>query len=226
MNCLACVVVAGLAASLAFGQAPAAPQPQDSPPFRILRGEVLTWDVGAGGGLFSFLGPDNRIKTCEAEAAAYYMSGERRIDAAHFRRGATIEVVADMRGGRPDECKALTVYLRVAPMNRLMMPVRLPADPARALLDNLWARGNLTYSGVVRHIQPDLIILRVRSGQEQVVLLREDTAYSQSGRPVVARELGEQTRVFVRGGKNLFGQVEAYHIMWGLVPFPPQASGR
>ena len=225
MTRLACFAVAGLAGWLTFGQTRAAP-PQDSPPFRILRGELLTWDVGAGGGLFSFLGPDSRIKTCQAQESTYYMSGERRIEASLLRRGATIEVVADMRNLVRDDCLALTVYLRVPPMQRLMMPARLPADPARALLDNLWGRGNLTFSGVVRRIQEDQIVLRVRTGQDQVLLLRADTAYSESGRPVVARELGEQKRVFVRGGKNLFGQVEAYHIMWGQIPFPPQAPNR
>jgi hypothetical protein len=82
--------------------------------------------------------------------------------------------------------------------------------------------GTLTYAGVVFRISPDRLMLHTRTGGEQAIQLRKDTRYLQNGEIVQAEQLGLNTRVFIRAGKDVYDQVEAYQVIWGTILDPKQ----
>jgi hypothetical protein len=77
-------------------------------------------------------------------------------------------------------------------------------------------RGYLTFSGMVLRADASAMTIRTREG-DRTLLLRGDTRYSENGigledaGPLVNRH------VFVRGGRTLAGEVEAYQVMWGEI---------
>jgi len=59
------------------------------------------------------------------------------------------------------------------------------------------------------------LTLRTRVDGEKLILLRQDTRYIGDGQRVGADGLKRNTRVFVRAGRNLDNDVEAYQVVWG-----------
>jgi len=88
------------------------------------------------------------------------------------------------------------------------------------LIDLLAPRGNLTFSGVIARLAADRLVLHTRLDGEKTILLRDDTRYLDNGTDVDAADLKANTRVFVRAGKNLEDQVEAYQVIWGAILEP------
>jgi hypothetical protein len=77
--------------------------------------------------------------------------------------------------------------------------------------------GNLTYSGVVFRITPDRLVLHTREDSELPLALRKDTRFLCEGEIVESTTLKPNTRVFVRAGKDLYGRVEVYQVIWGKI---------
>jgi hypothetical protein len=69
---------------------------------------------------------------------------------------------------------------------------------------------------VVIRRDPRSLTLRTRDG-EQTLVLRKDTRYLADGAQQDSTALAVNTRVFVRAGRALDGDVEAYQVMWGDV---------
>jgi len=63
-------------------------------------------------------------------------------------------------------------------------------------------------------------VLHTREGGEQSLLLRKDTRYVENGEIVEAGNLKLNMRVFVRAGKDLYDQLEAYQVIWGSILEP------
>ncbi len=88
-----------------------------------------------------------------------------------------------------------------------------------SLLERIPQSGNLTFSGVVSRLNSESLVLRTRAG-EQTLLIRRDTRYVANGDTVEAAQLRPNMRVFVRAGRNLYEQVEAYQVIWGSILDP------
>ena len=59
-------------------------------------------------------------------------------------------------------------------------------------------------------------VLHTREG-DLTLLLRNDTRYLAEGQVVDVAELKPNMRVFVRAGKDLYNEVEAYQVIWGSI---------
>jgi hypothetical protein len=92
---------------------------------------------------------------------------------------------------------------------------RLPAD-------ELFPRGHLTFSGLVSQVNPERLVLRMRGQNETRILIRPDTRFLREGSQVAASALDVNTHVFVRAGKNLQGDIEAFQVIWGRIVNPRQ----
>ena len=92
--------------------------------------------------------------------------------------------------------------------------------PRTSTADLLYPRGNMTFSGVVLRLNPEMIVLHTRKEGEKIIRLRQDTRFLDSGNPASRATLAVNTRVFVRAGRNLDDEVEAYQIIWGEIPGP------
>jgi hypothetical protein len=81
-------------------------------------------------------------------------------------------------------------------------------------------RGTLTYAGVIARLGDGRMVLRTRGGGEAHILLRPDTRYLSGGAIVEHSALSLSTRVFVRAGRNLDDEIEAYQVVWGEILSP------
>ena len=64
------------------------------------------------------------------------------------------------------------------------------------------------------------VVLHTREAGDLSILLRQDTRYLADGQLVDAESLKPNMRVFVRAGKDLYNEVEAYQVIWGKILNP------
>jgi hypothetical protein len=73
---------------------------------------------------------------------------------------------------------------------------------------------------VVFRVTGERLVLHTREGGDQSILLRKDTRFLENGETVEAENLKPNMRVFVKAGKDLYDQVEAYQVIWGSILDP------
>ena len=78
----------------------------------------------------------------------------------------------------------------------------------------------MTFAGVVFRINADVLILRMRTNEHKTIHLRSDTRYLSQGQTLDRGNLEVNTLVFIRAGKNLDDEIEAYQVIWGKVLDP------
>jgi hypothetical protein len=149
--------------------------------------------------------------TCEFDKHTYMERDGQRVFAGALRVGEPVEIITDIRGSA-----CYTRTLRFIPSRARLMTPR----PYRSSIDSIYPRGNITFAGVVRRFNPQMLVLRTRDDAEKIILLRDDTRYLDSGVPVDYSKLAVNTRVFIRGGKNFEDDLEAYQVIWGEIPGP------
>src|SRR5450759_1465515 len=64
------------------------------------------------------------------------------------------------------------------------------------------------------------VVLHTRAAGDLSILLRKDTRYLADGQLVDAESLKPNMRVFVRAGKDLYNEIEAYQVIWGKILTP------
>jgi hypothetical protein len=203
------VLAVGLWAAMA--QTPALVPP-------LVRGVLLERDTDGTAGEFSVRAPDNQVYRYQFDRKTYVERDEQMIDVKRLEPGEGVEVVSDIVPG---------LVLRYARTIHVLPQPKPPRASAAARLralrpapDRTMPLGNLTFSGVVFRVTGERIVLHTREGGEQSLLLRKDTRYVQNGEMVEAADLKPNTRVFVRAGKDLYDQVEAYQVVWGTILDP------
>jgi hypothetical protein len=189
----------------------------------VIRGVLIECDDAGPAGEFSIRTRNtNQVYRFRFDARTYVEREEQRVSMKGLEKGGTIEVVAD-RDGSAALRYARTVHVIEAPR-----PARPAALSGRLRsyrpnpMDLLAPRGNLTYSGVIARLTEDRLVLHTRQEGEKTIMLRLDTRYLEGGTTVEAADLKPNTRVFVRAGKNLEDQVEAYQVIWGEILQPTQ----
>ena len=188
----------------------------------VIRGVLIERDDPGPMGEFSLRAKStNQVYRFRFDSKTYVERKEQRVSMQRLEKGDTIEVVADR-----DESAAVH-YARTVHVIEAPRPPR-PAVLAGRLryrtspMDLLAPRGNLTYSGVIARLTVDRLVLHTRQEGEKTILLRLDTRYLEGGTMVEAADLKPTTRVFVRAGKNLEDQIEAYQVIWGEILQPTQ----
>lgn len=194
----------------------------------VIRGVLIECDAEASSGEFALRAQQtNEVYRFSFDAKTYVEREKLGTSMGRLEKGDLIEVVADR-----DESVAVhyarTVHVIAArpeprqPLGagryrlRRTSPDRAPALP----LDQIFPRGNLTFSGVIARLSAERLVLHTRQEGEKTILLRLDTRYLEGGSPVDAADLKPNTRVFVRAGKNLENQIEAYQVVWGQILQP------
>jgi hypothetical protein len=192
----------------------AAQSPNNSP---ILRGVVLECDQRPAGEL-SIRAADNEVLRYQFDKRTYVERDEQMIEPSRLVPGEKVEIVSDRTAG---------FALRYARTIHVIQPIP-PARPQRVTglpraynprTENV-RTGNLTYSGVVYRVNAEKFILHTREAGDLAILLRNDTRYLADGQVVDVASLKPNMRVFVRAGKDLYNEVEAYQIIWGTILAP------
>lgn len=149
--------------------------------------------------------------TCEFDNHTYMERDGQRVFAGALKTGEPVEIITDIRGSA-----CYTRTLRFIPSQSRLTTIR----PYRSSIDHIFPRGNITFAGIVRRFNAQMLVLRTRSDAEKIILLRDDTRYLDSGVPVDFSKLAINTRVFIRGGKNIENDLEAYQVIWGEIAGP------
>lgn len=193
--------------------------PQENGPAGLLRGELLSWDGATHSGQFVFRTADNHTYSCGYDGKTYFERENQHTTMAGVSKGDRIEVVSDHRQAA-SLCYALTVHVLDAPAKYVVPGLRPRPRPTVAAAEAFPARGGLTVSGAVVRVTPDVLILRMRSGEHRVLHLRPDTKFFTGGETTDSGTLRANTVVFVRARKNLDDEVEAYQVIWGDILRP------
>lgn len=190
-----------------------AAQTYDSP---IVRGVVIECDARPAGEL-SIRTADNHVLRYLFDKRTYAERDQEMIEPAHLAAGEKVEIVSDRASGDPLRYARTIHVVQPTPAPRpLRSRVPRPYDPR---LDTV-RTGTLTYSGVVYRVNAEKFVLHTREAGDLAILLRTDTRYLENGQIVDPASLKPNTRVFVRAGKDLYNEVEAYQIIWGRIMAP------
>jgi hypothetical protein len=206
-----------LAAAAAFAQAP-------PPTAALVRGVLLERDSQAAAGEFSVRLPSNEVLRYRFDGKTYVERDKDLIDVPRLRPGEKVEVLSDAIPGSQLRYARTVHVLEDPPVPRIRGTMstygrRRPTSSYRSLSEFDQPTGNLTFSGVVLHITGDRMVLHTRHG-EQALLLGKDTRFLHDGELVDAGALPRNTRVFVRAGKDLYDQIQAYQVVWGKILDP------
>jgi hypothetical protein len=187
---------------------------QPAPP-GLVHGALLECRAGRESGELSIRAAGNQVFRFRFDDKTYFEREGERVAPNRLEKGDWLEIVADQWPGSPLRY-ARTVHV-------IEQKTRAAADSWRAAgggFDPLFLRGDLTFAGVVERLNGERLVLHTRASGDKIILLRRDTRYLSGGRQVDASELKPNTRVFIRAGKNLDNQVEAYQVVWGAILEP------
>jgi hypothetical protein len=180
-------------------------------------GVLLERDSNVDSGEFAIRAPDNQVYRYRFDARTLVERDTFTGGMGHLRVGDRVTVDSD-----PVPCSLLR-YARNIHVSNSSPPMTLADTRLRStafpLLDLSPRTGNLTFAGVVARLNGDSLVLRTRDG-EQTLLIRHDTRYVDNGDTVEAAQLRPNMRVFIRAGRNLYEQVEAYQVIWGSILEP------
>ena len=194
---------------------PAAETPQSA---ALIRGVLLERDLQPSSGEFSVRLADNQVFRYQFDAKTYVEREQQLLDVPRLQPGEKVEVVSDALPGSVLRYARTVHVIYDAPPRRPPSLARLRSANRRT--DDRMPMGTLTYSGVVFRVNGDRLVLHTRDGGEQALLLRKDTRYLRNGEIVDPTTLQMNMRVFVRAGKDLWDQVEAYQVIWGKILVP------
>lgn len=192
---------------------------QEAAPIGIIRGDLLAWSGTAKSGELVFRNLENRVFQCSFDERTYFERSNERITVTGTSRGDHVEVLSDRKTGT-GICYARTVQITDTKPARLVPVQRIRPQSYRSATDLFAPRGNLTFAGVVLKISADELLLRTRLNERKTILLRADTRFLGAGESLDRTGLAVNTRVFIRAGKNIEDQVEAYQIIWGDILEP------
>lgn len=192
-----------------------------SPSAALVQGVLLECDPKPPG-QFSIRTAGNQVFRYKFDQKTYVEREERMVQMVALRPGKKVEVLSDIV---PDSSLryARTVHvIESPPPERPLSAGRYRALRKRPLEQPEMPvfSGNMTFSGVVFRITPESLTLHLRDGKEQSILLRKDTRYLQNGEIVDPGTLRPNARVFVKAGKSIYGDVEAYQVIWGRILDP------
>jgi len=183
-----------------------APQP--------LRGVLVDREGNAETGQISVRSPDFFVHVflCDADTEIWREDRPARWPA--LREGDIVEV--HCAGAAGPRCRARLIRV-IAPAPATRATKTLPRWAPPDWNSNPFPRGNLLVAGSIAEIHPDHLRLRLRGGARQLLRLREDTRFLAEGLPAERPELRVNMRVFVRAGRSLEGELEAFQVMWGRI---------
>jgi hypothetical protein len=188
-------------------------------PIGIVRGDLVTWQATAGAGQLSLKLLDGHVYECSFDPKTYFERDNQRVTAGAMAVGDRLEIVSD-RKPASQNCYARTVHVMDAASINLSPTARQRFRRTPSPTESFAPRGDLTFSGVVLRLDGNRLMLKTRSEGEKSILLRSDTRYIGDGQRVEVDSLKTNTRVFIRAGRNLDDDIEAYQIVWGKIVQP------
>jgi hypothetical protein len=183
----------------------------------LVSGVLLERDAPASAGEFSLRTADNQVFRYRFDLQTHVERDGIAIDVARLDPGDKVEVLSD-RMPHADMRYALSIHAAPSPPPRAPSAARGRANAG--VEDRPIPVATLFFSGVVSRLSGARVVLRMRGGAGQTILLLKDTRYVDGGEVVDAAALKPNMHVFVQAGQSLYGEVEAYQVVWGRILQP------
>ena len=191
----------------------------------LVRGVLVERDPQTATGQFSVRREDNLVFRYRFDVRTYVERDHELIDVSRMVPGEKVEVLSD-EGPGTSLRYARTIHVLETPMPaaRPLSPYRTQGATRayRSSLERFAPTGTLSFSGVIFHLSDSRIAMHTREAGDQTILLRQDTRYLEDGDAVDAAELRPNMRVFVKAGRNLYNDIEAYQVIWGHILIAPK----
>lgn len=179
----------------------------------LLRGVLLERDAHQ----FSVRAADDQVFRFSFDNKTYVESEGQMIDMARLAPGEKVEVLSDKL---PAAAIRYALTIHVLPSSA--PPRRVAAARMRAYtaLEEGIPPGALSFSGVVARVSSEKLVLRTRDKGDQTILLRPGTRYAANGEAAGEADLKPNMMIYVRAGKTLYDEIEAYQVVWGRILRP------
>ncbi|HEV3331845.1 MAG TPA: hypothetical protein VG096_12730 [Bryobacteraceae bacterium] len=200
---------------LLFPAALAAQPPQS---VALLSGVLLERDTQAAAGEFAVRASDNQVFRYRFDAKTYVEREQLPSSVARLQPGDKVQVISDEVSGTLLRYARTIHVLETPPPTRPVSQGRLRVY--RSLEERAIPTGTLTYAGVIFRLNAERMVIHTRGAGDQTILLRQDTRYLEDGDTVEPGVLRTNMRVFVRAGRTLFNEIEAYQVVWGQILMP------
>jgi hypothetical protein len=190
---------------------------EEAPPRGIVRGSITAWEGSDARGTFSLQTDASRVVRCGFDSKSYMERDHTRIMISSITPLEIVEVLVD---SSPEiRCRALILRVLPPPNSRPAYGMHAVSTTTRAI-EWFAPRGNLTFGGVIVVVRAESMVLRTRRDGDKAFVLRKDTRYTADGTPTDSRDLRVNTPVYIRAGRNLDNQLEAYSVSWGEILKP------
>lgn len=189
-------------------------------PVGLVRGSLLECEPEGEAGALTLRTGEHRVFRFVYDARTYIERERKRIAAGALQPGEQIEILSD-RGpsGQIRYARIIHVLGPEKPAIRVT-PLAVRARAASSALESILQRGNLTFTGIISQREAGHLVLRTRIDGDKLIRLRPDTRFLEGGSLVESSALTANTRVFVRAGRSLENELEAYSIIWGQILDP------
>jgi hypothetical protein len=183
---------------------------------------VLERDTDTASGEFSIRLETYEVVRYRFDTATHVDRDDYAIGIPALRPGEEVEVLADAVSDSLLR-HARTVRVIVPAMQHASRGRRRPGTPEAQELfassDPMFARGDMSVSGIIARVNSARLVLHTQQG-DRTILLRDDTRYLDNGAVATAAALRPNMHVFVRAGRNLYDEVEGYQVVWGNILDP------
>jgi hypothetical protein len=180
----------------------------------VVRGQLVAWTGSNRAGEITVKNREG-VESCQFDARTYFEREQQMIPVSGLAPGDPLEVVADHKVGS-SACYARTVHVANAHARLFTPGVRPPLRSGPSPTESFAPRGDRTFGGRVVKLGLSAVTIQTRRGEVELVL-RPDTRYAADGLTLDAASLALNTHVFVRAGRDVNGDIEAYQIFWGRV---------
>ncbi len=187
-------------------------------PTPLSSGVFVEWTGSDSHGNFVFRTAAQSTYSCAFTGKTYFEREHRRTRVSLIPVGEPVEVLSE-RLADPPACRALIVRV-----GRLAVPQGQGTfrKPWATPTESFAPRGNLLLSGVVVRIDDPYIWLRTRAGENHVIIIRSDTRITAQGLASDRLSIPRNKPVFIRAGRSMDGDIEAYSLAWGDILQPPR----
>ncbi|MBI3679172.1 MAG: hypothetical protein HY235_02020 [Acidobacteria bacterium] len=190
---------------------------QSAQPLPLTRGVFQGWTGTDSSGSFLLETPDKQSHRCSYTSRTHFEREQRRTAVSTIQTGQTLDVLSERSHELP-LCRALIV--RIVNLEQPFLHNTRRSVLMQYQTDVFVPRGNVFLAGVVLRAEQDSILLRTRSGSRYLVMLRKDTRFADSGMRSERDRLPFSRPVYVRAGRNLDNDLEAYSVVWGDILKP------
>jgi hypothetical protein len=195
---------------------------QTEMPVGIFRGSLVVFSGGASAGDFSVRqtsGPaSGEVLVCHYDAHSVLERDHRAARMSSLEVGEPVQVLADRKSGsRACYARIVEVVDPALELARAHEKVRAAKAAEVLAAAQFTPKGDRDLAGVVVRCDGRTLILRTRAG-ESTLLLRPDTRYLEDG--LRMNTVKVNARVSVRAGKDIYGNLQVYQVLWGSPDSP------